>query len=247
MLKSRLVKAVAIIPARMASTRFPGKPLADLQGKPVVRWVYERAAQARSISDVLVATPDQEIADVVSAFGGRAVMTSALHRSGTDRVAEAAQTTSADIVVNVQGDEPLISPDSIDRAVEPLVADPQAEMASLMMRVDRVSAADPNLVKVVVDRQGFALYFSRSLIPYDRDGGADAPVYGHIGLYAYRRDFLIRFAALEPTPLEKSESLEQLRAIEHGFRIRMMEVAERPLGVDTPEDLERVRRALLTA
>lgn len=172
-------------------------------------------------------------------------MTSALHRSGTDRVAEAAAAADADVVVNVQGDEPLISPDSIDLAVEPLFQDAQIPMSSLMVPVDRDTAADPNLVKVVVDRQGFALYFSRTLIPYDRDGASEARVYGHVGLYAYRRDFLIRFASLEPTPLEKSESLEQLRVLEHGYRIRMMEADERPLGVDTPEDLERVRRILL--
>ncbi len=231
----------------MASTRFPGKPLADLCGKPVIQWVYERACRARSISSVLVATCDAEIAEAVSAFGGQPVMTSPLHRSGTDRVAEAARLTDADIVVNVQGDEPLISPASIDLAVAPLAEDEQVHAASLMVRIDRGAAADPNLVKVVVDRQGFALYFSRSVIPYDRDGGWQAQLYGHVGLYAYRKDFLIRFASLEPTPLEKSESLEQLRALEHGYRIKMMQVEEKPLGVDTPEDLERVREMLLRA
>lgn len=245
--------AVAVIPARMASTRFPGKPLVDLAGKPIVQWVYERAAQAASVSRVIVATCDTQIADAVVGFGGEVVMTSDRHRSGTDRIAEAAGGLDADIVVNVQGDEPLIDPRSIDRAVEPLLHDQDILMSSLMVAIDRDAAADPNLVKVVVDVEGFALYFSRSPIPYERDPqmGRDLKsrpirtgIHGHVGLYAYRKDFLLKFASLDATPLERAESLEQLRALEHGFKIKMVEVADRPLGVDTPEDLERVRQAL---
>jgi 3-deoxy-manno-octulosonate cytidylyltransferase (CMP-KDO synthetase) len=237
--------ASAIIPARMGSTRFPGKPLADLAGKPIIQWVYERASQAGSLSSVVVATCDREIADAVTAFGGLVVMTSDTHRSGTDRIAEAAREVEADIIVNVQGDEPLIDPASIDLAVEPLLSDDGAVMSSLMVPIDRDSAADPNLVKVVVDVEGFALYFSRSPIPYERNPLESKSIYGHVGLYAYRKDFLLKFASLDPTPLEMAESLEQLRALEHGFRIKMVEVTERPLGVDTPEDLERAREVLL--
>jgi len=232
----------------MASTRFPGKPLVDLAGKPIVQWVYERASQAASVSRVIVATCDEEIADAVAAFGGEVVMTSDKHRSGTDRIAEAARDVKADVIVNVQGDEPLIDPKSIDKAVEPFVHDEDLVMSSLMVPIGREAAQDPNLVKVVVDVEGFALYFSRSPIPYERDPTPSGTgVYGHVGLYAYRKDFLLKFASLDATPLEKSESLEQLRALEHGFRIRMVEVEDRPLGVDTPEDLERVRDVLLKA
>lgn len=227
----------------MEATRFPGKPLADLCGKPMIQWVYERASSARSISEVVVATCDQVIMDAVTSFGGEAVMTSDQHRSGTDRLAEAAIGIDADIIVNVQGDEPLIDPSSIDRAVEPLLREAEVTMTSLMVPIDSESAADPNLVKVVVDRRGFALYFSRSPIPYQRHT-LEGKLYGHVGLYAYTRSFLSTFASLEPTPLEKAESLEQLRVLEHGYRIRMVEVAERPLGVDTPEDLDRARATL---
>ncbi len=237
----RMISA-ALIPARMGSTRFPGKPLVDLAGKPIIQWVYERASQAVSVSRVVVATCDAEIADAVTGFGGEVVMTSDKHRSGTDRIAEAARDIKADVIVNVQGDEPLIDPCSIDRAVEPLLHDESIVMSSLMVPIDREAAKDPNLVKVVVNVKGFALYFSRSPIPYERN--PVQLILGHVGLYAYRRDFLMKFASLEPTPLEKAESLEQLRALEHGFKIKMLEVADRPLGVDTPEDLERVRRIL---
>lgn len=239
-----VMKTVAIIPARMASTRFPGKPLVDLCGKPIIQWVYERASGARRVSRVLVATCDREIAEAVAAFGGEAVMTSPAHRSGTDRVAEAAAGLEADVVVNVQGDEPLIEPASIDRAIEPFDVDDGVVMSSLMVPIDRDEAADPNLVKVVVGLDGCALYFSRYPIPYERNELVGRSIYGHVGLYAYTREFLMRFASLEPTPLEKAESLEQLRALEHGCRIKMVEIARRPTGIDTPEDLDRVRRML---
>lgn len=237
------MRAAVIIPARMAATRFPGKPLVDIGGKPMVQWVYERAARAEGVSRVIVATCDREIADAVEAFGGEAVMTSDAHRSGTDRVAEAASGLDVDVVVNVQGDEPLIEPSSIQRAIEPFEADPSIAMTSLMVAISPEQARDPNLVKVVTSLSGDALYFSRSRIPFERSGEGTAHVYGHIGLYGYTKEFLLKFASLEPTPLEKAESLEQLRVLEHGCRIRMVEVADRPLGVDTVEDLERVRAA----
>ncbi|MGC8862004.1 MAG: 3-deoxy-manno-octulosonate cytidylyltransferase [Armatimonadota bacterium] len=256
------MNAVVIIPARMASSRFPGKPLADICGKPMVQWVYERASQATGISGVIVATCDREIADAVRRFGGEAVMTSDKHRSGTDRLAEAAAELEAEIIINVQGDEPLIDPVSIEKALAPLERGSEV-MASLMVPITREEARNANLVKVVVSLDGHALYFSRSPIPYCRDEQARARVsetdrhgqtehkksraegiFGHVGLYACTRDFLLRFASWEPTPLEKTEALEQLRVLEHGYRIKMVEIAQRPMAVDTPEDLERVRDAV---
>ena len=238
------MKAVVIIPARMAATRFPGKPLIDLCGKPMIQWVYERASKAAGVCRVMVATCDQEIIDAVSGFGGEAVMTSSEHRSGTDRLAEAASKLDADVVVNVQGDEPLIDPKSIELALAPFETEPDIVMTSLMAPTDRETAKDPNLVKVVVSADNYALYFSRSPIPYERKPLESRPIYGHVGLYAYTKDFLLKFASLTPTPLERAESLEQLRVLEHGYRIKMVEVADRPLGVDTMEDLERAREAV---
>lgn len=224
----------------MAATRFPGKPLIDICGKPMIQWVYERASLASKVSRVFVATCDPEIRQTVEAFGGEAIMTSDKARSGTDRLAEAAANLDTDVIVNVQGDEPLIDPESINCALEPFESGTMPDMVSLMVPIDRVSAQDPNLVKVVVALDGHALYFSRSPIPYERTTLKGHTVYGHVGLYAYTREFLLKFASLEQTPLEKTESLEQLRVLEHGYRIRMVEIAERPIGVDTIEDCERV-------
>lgn len=241
-----VMKAVVIIPARMGATRFPGKPLIDLCGKPMVQWVYERASKANGVSRVMVATCDQEIIDAVTGFGGEAVMTSKAHRSGTDRLAEAAADLDADVIVNVQGEEPLIDPLSIERALEPCALDSRVLMTSLMAPISPDLAKDPNLVKVVVTNDNYALYFSRSPIPYERKPLEGRPIYGHVGLYAYTKDFLLKFSSLEPTPLEKAESLEQLRVLEHGYRIRMVEVADRPLGVDTWGDLERVKERIMS-
>ena len=229
----------------MGATRFPGKPLADLCGKPMIQWVYERAAKAGGVSRVIVATCDREIIDTVRGFGGEAVVTSDKHRTGTDRIAEAAVDLDVDVVVNVQGDEPLIDPDSIEKALGPFAEGDGAPMVSLMTPIDSEAAKDPNLVKVVVSRDGYALYFSRSPIPYERKPLRGMSIYGHVGVYAYTKEFLLTFAALEPTPLEMAESLEQLRALEHGYRIRMVEIAARPLGVDTVEDLERAAKAIM--
>lgn len=229
----------------MAATRFPGKPLVDLCGKPMIQWVYERSRSAYGVSQVIVATCDLEIMEAVRAFGGEAVMTSSAHRSGTDRLAEAAAALDADVIVNVQGDEPLIDPASIELALKPFTSDNEITMTSLMTPIDAQTAQNPNLVKVVVDMQKHALYFSRSPIPYERNPLQDSHIYGHVGLYAYTRDFLLKFASLQPTPLEKAESLEQLRVLEHGYRIKMVEIKDRPLGVDTLDDLEKARLAII--
>lgn len=249
------MKAVGIIPARYASTRLEGKVLLDIAGKPMIRHVYERASQSPSLSEVLVATDDERIAEVVRGFRGEVRMTSPHHLSGTDRVAEAASQLSADIIVNIQGDEPLICPSMIEDALLPLVEGSDAHMSTLCRRITQAQEVfDPNVVKVVMNQYGFALYFSRSPIPFHRDlwkGPVSSPQkarvalgYKHFGLYAYRRDFLFRFSALPPSPLEKIEQLEQLRALEHGFRIRVVETEEETIGVDTEEDLRRVRAFL---
>ena len=246
---------VALIPARYDSTRFPGKPLAELAGRPMIEHVYRRAAAAESVDAVVVATDDARIATAVERFGGVARLTRSTHRSGTDRLAEVAEDLACDIVINVQGDEPLVDPRTLDELVAPLESDPSLKMSTVRRRiVDREDYTNPHVVKVVVDADGHALYFSRSPIPFVRASAAASasgspspePVFKHLGLYAYRRSFLLAFARLQPTPLEIAESLEQLRALEHGFRIRTVETEHDSVGVDTPEDLERARR-LMTA
>jgi 3-deoxy-manno-octulosonate cytidylyltransferase (CMP-KDO synthetase) len=236
---------IAIIPARFASTRLPGKALADIGGRPMIEHVYRRASAARSVSSVIVATDDERIYRAVAAFGGTAHMTSPRHPSGTDRLAEVAANTACDIIVNVQGDEPLIDPATIDQAVAPLLEDRALEMSTLRHRIDdRTEIENPHLTKVVVDRDQYALYFSRAAIPFLREGGTPAPAWAHIGLYVYRRTTLLRLASLPPSVLERSEALEQLRALENGIRIKVVETVHRSIGVDTPEDLERVRRLM---
>ena len=215
----------------------------------MIEHVYRRAAAARLVDAVLVATDDERVRDAVAAFGGNARMTRPDHPSGTDRLAEVANALSCAVVVNVQGDEPLLEPESIDEAIAALLEDPSNQMATLCRPIEEPSEfQDPNVVKVVRDRAGFALYFSRAPIPHARGaGGGRAPALKHIGLYVYRREFLLRLASLAPTPLEKAESLEQLRALEHGFRIRVVESAHDSVGVDTPADLDRVRRLVASA
>ena len=241
-----------IIPARYGSTRFPGKPLADLWGKPIIQHVWERARQSRLAGRVIIATDDERIAAVARGFGAEVAMTRADHPSGTDRVAEVARALDADIVVNVQGDEPIIDPAHIDATVAPLTADPTIPMGTLCCPIEEIAElANPNVVKVVLDRRGFALYFSRLPIPFVRDERARAcpersrrvARYRHLGLYVYRRDFLLSLAGLAPTPLEQAERLEQLRVLEHGHRIRVVIVDRASPGVDTPADLERLRAA----
>jgi 3-deoxy-manno-octulosonate cytidylyltransferase (CMP-KDO synthetase) len=209
----------------------------------MIEHVYRRTAAARSISSVMVATDDERIADAVRAFGGSVRLTSAAHPSGTDRLAEVAAGLACDLVVNVQGDEPLIEPAMIDEAVAPFASDPALEMSTLRRRFDDPrDPLNPNMTKVVVDRDGHALYFSRAPIPYVREGCPPARAWLHVGLYVYRRECLLRLAALPPTELERSEALEQLRALEHGIRIKAVETRHVSIGVDTPDDLERARR-----
>ena len=212
----------------------------------MIEHVYRRAAASRHVDAVVVATDDERIADVVRKFGGDVRMTSSAHATGTDRLAEVAAGLDCDLVVNVQGDEPTIDPSSIDAAIEPFHHDASLAMTSAFLRFSGgQDPGDPDVVKVVTDRRGFALYFSRARIPFPRGAqDAGAGPFKHIGLYVYRRDFLIQLAALEPTPLERSESLEQLRVLEHGFSIKMVETTHDSIGVDTPADLERVRRQL---
>ncbi|MFY9611193.1 MAG: 3-deoxy-manno-octulosonate cytidylyltransferase [Blastocatellia bacterium] len=251
-------EAVAIIPARYASTRLPGKPLLPLATIPMIMHVVERASRARLVGRVIVATDDQRIADVVRRDGAEARLTSPSAESGTDRVAEVAASMGAGIVVNVQGDEPLIEPSTIDAAIEPLVDDPTLQMSTTSEPIVSVEDVfNPNLVKVVCDTHGFALYFSRSPVPYirplegltleaslRRDPALLSNYRKHSGLYAYRSEFLKEFARMEPSPLERLEALEQLRALENGIKIRVVRVELRSIGVDTRQDYERVKRMI---
>jgi len=234
------MKVLCVIPARYASTRLPGKPLLDIAGKPMVVRVYERASKANGVSDTLVATDDERIKAAVERSGGKAMLTRGDHPTGTDRLAEvAAAFPDVDLIVNVQGDEPLIEPALIDELIAQFEGEPELAMATVKTEIeDEAERANPNNVKVVCDKEGYALYFSRSLLPYPRKGGC--PVYKHIGIYAYRRDFLLAYAKMQPTPLEQAESLEQLRALENGYRIKVVETKARFVGVDTAEDLAKV-------
>ena len=211
----------------------------------MIEHVYRRASDARSVSSVIVATDDERIFRAVQAFGGDVRMTAATHQSGTDRIAEVAAALSCDLIVNVQGDEPLLDPEMIDQAVSAFAGDPALQMSTLRRRMaDPAERQNPNVTKVVVDRDGYALYFSRAPIPHVRDGCPPAPAWRHVGLYVYTRECLLRLSQLAPTELERSEALEQLRALEHGVRIKALETMHDSIGVDTPEDLERVRRLI---
>ena len=249
-------QAVAIIPARYASSRFPGKALADIAGKPMIQHTYERVQQAAQVCRILVATDDDRIAKTVEDFGGCAVMTSPYHTTGTDRLAEVAADLSEALIVNVQGDEPLIHPEMIDAVIGVLADEPDLPMSTLKIRIETPDDIfNPAITKVVTDLNGYALYFSKGPIPFCRNEwgdfarrGAGLPdfvppqVACHVGLYAYRRDFLLRYAELPPTPLEQLEQLEQLRVLEHGYRIKVADTTHTSIGVDTPEDLEKARR-----
>lgn len=236
---------VAIIPARYASVRFPGKVLADLCGKPVIRHVYERVAQSTAVARVVVATDDERIVRAVQSFGGEAVMTSPEHASGTDRVAEAAAKTGGDIIVNVQGDEPLIEPALIDKVVSNIIGDNAIACSTAASPItDSAVYQDPNAVKVVMDKCGHALYFSRSPLPYYRDGFYGGGAFLHVGIYCFRRSFLSVYSSLGPTALEKAEKLEQLRILEHGYVIGVVMTDSVPKGIDTVHDLEMMRSIL---
>jgi 3-deoxy-manno-octulosonate cytidylyltransferase (CMP-KDO synthetase) len=252
------MSVVAIIPARYGSTRLPGKPLAKIGGKPMIQHVYESVSKARALDRVLVATDDRRIENAVRAFGGEVMMTSPDHASGTDRLAEVARTLKADWLVNVQGDLPFIHAETISRAVGPMRRDRTIPMGTVCTPIlDEAEWRNPNIVKVLTDRAGFALYFSRAPIPYFRNSVIDPKGgrisarskqrlwgYRHLGLYVYRRAFLLKFARLRPTALERIESLEQLRALQNGYRIYVAEVDERSVEVDTPADLKKAERYL---
>ena len=241
-------KILGVIPARYASSRFPGKALVSIGSKTMLQHVYERVLLARYLTNVTIATDDQRIYDAARRFGAAVRMTRPDHLSGTDRVAEVASTEAAELIVNVQGDEPLIDPAAIDAAVLPLVEEPAIPMGTLKKRIeDPREVNDPNVVKVVTDRFENAIYFSRSAIPHQRDNikgpNANQSVqYKHVGLYVYRRDFLLRYPALPVGPLERAERLEQLRALENGHKIRVVETEYESIGVDTPEDLDKVTK-----
>ena len=257
------MSAIVIIPARYASTRFPGKPLALLKGKPVIQHVYQHAMHSRLADEVVVATDSRTIFEKILSFGGKAVMTSPNHASGTDRIAEVASSMNYDIIVNVQGDEPLIQSEMIDDVIS-VLDDPRASMGTLAVRIrDRREIFDPNVVKVVFNRDGFAFYFSRAPVPYHRDewkdiegvrglglgiGPPQLPTtnhcFKHIGIYSYRKDVLAQLSELPESRLENIEKLEQLRALEHGFTIKIKETVHETFGVDTPEDLERIEKCL---
>ncbi len=242
------MKVYGIIPARYGSTRLPAKVLADIAGKPLIQWVYERARKSPSLDRLVVATDDERIHNRVKSFGGEVLETSSTHPSGTDRVCEAARILRAqdkDLIVNIQGDQPLFEPGMIDELVGPLRNDPSINMGALMYPIRTPEElANPSVVKVVFDRKGFALYFSRSPMPYVISTSSEPRYYKHIGPYAYRMEFLVKFTQIERGMLEQWESLEQLRALEHGYRIKVVETKFDSQEVDTSEDLEKVRKIM---
>lgn len=230
-------KTVAVIPARFGSTRFPGKVLANLGGKPIVQWVWERAVKSKA-DDVIVATDDEKVASAVRAFGGKVAMTSPSHPSGSDRVWEAAGKTGADIIINIQGDEPLMPPEIINALINAMSSEPAPDMATAVVPCPRAEyERNPNIVKAVLSKDLYALYFSRSMIPFLRDGGTEMETYRHWGIYAYTHNALKKFVSLPESPLEKCEKLEQLRALENGMRIKVIKTNFSSIGIDTPEDL----------
>jgi len=245
------LKIIGIIPSRYASQRLPAKSLADIHGKPMVQHVYERASQSRLLTDVIVATDDERIESVVKGFGGHVVMTPTDIRSGSDRIAHVARSLESELIVNVQGDEPLIEPKVIDQTIQVLLDDADAVVSTAVKKIISLDELlTPSVVKVVIDRKHFALYFTRSLVPFVRDSAEvtdwlkHAAFYKHLGIYVYRSSFLQQYASLAPTPLEQAEKLEQLRILEHGYRIKVTLTEYDSIPVDTQEDLERVRRQI---
>lgn len=235
---------IGVIPARYSSVRFEGKVLADIMGKPMVQHVWERAKQVRLLDEVIIACDHEAIADVARGFGAKVVMTSKSHACGTDRIAEVVNPLEVKVIVNIQADEPLVHPTMIDSVARALLDNPAVSMATIMKKIEDQSLInDPNVVKVVTDKNNFALYFSRSAIPYLADNSSvKAPVYfKHIGLYGYTKDFLFTYKNLPESNLELTEKLEQLRVLEAGFKIKVVETKFETIGVDTPEDLERVK------
>jgi 3-deoxy-manno-octulosonate cytidylyltransferase (CMP-KDO synthetase) len=241
------MNAIGIIPARYASSRFPGKSLADILGKPMIQWVYERANRTKFLDKVIVATDDQRIFDTVTNFSGNVVMTSPTAANGTERVAEVAQNLDSKLIVNIQGDEPLIDPGVIDQLVILMQENPAAPVGTLVKKIEDVeNLINPNIPKVVLDKDFYALYFSRSIIPYHRDlidqrkWIRNEKYYQHIGLYIYRREFLLKFVKLPMSNLERIERLEQLRILENGYKIKVALTETDSIGVDVPSDIDRV-------
>lgn len=238
------MKVLGVIPARYDSTRFPGKPLADIDGKPMIQWCYESSLKSKLIDKLIVATDDKRIFDAVKKNGGEVVMTSKKHSSGTDRIAEAAKKYKCDIVVNIQGDEPFIDYRIIDKAIEALRKDKTAQVSTAARKIKGKEINNPNNVKVVFDNKFNALYFSRSVIPYDRDGKGKANHYKHYGLYVYRKDYLMKITKLPESSLEKTEKLEQLRVLENGGKIKIVLTNKDSVSIDTPEDLKGIKKWL---
>ncbi|MFA5260525.1 MAG: 3-deoxy-manno-octulosonate cytidylyltransferase [Candidatus Omnitrophota bacterium] len=241
------MKIIAVIPARYSSTRLPGKVLALIQGRPMIEHVYRQARQSRCCDEILIACDDPRVLEAAAGFGAHAVMTSVDHLSGTDRIAQAVQNVPADIVINIQGDEPLIHPEMIDAIAEAIRSDESCVMATLARKItDPEDVDDPNIVKVVLDHQGNALYFSRSAIPFNRDKipFKHLEYYKHFGLYAYRKDFLMKLKSLPPSALEQTERLEQLRVLQAGHKIKVVLTNRDTISVDTAEDLRRVEAFL---
>jgi 3-deoxy-manno-octulosonate cytidylyltransferase (CMP-KDO synthetase) len=238
-------KAIIVIPARYGSTRLPGKALAEIEGRPLVQHVYDRAIRSRLASDCLIATDDARICRACEGFGGNVMMTSPDHNSGTDRMAEVASKLHADVYINVQGDEPLVDPDAVDLLIKTMFDDPSIKMGTLKRPMNSYEDfTNPNMVRVVCDKDDFALYFSRAPVPFltrDRFEEHRGLVFKHIGLYSFRRDFLLEFSKMPPSPLERAERLEQLRVLEAGIRIKALTTDYESISVETPADLERVR------
>ena len=236
------VKSVfAVIPARYHATRFPGKLMQMLGDKPIIRHVYTNAKQTGLFNDVFVVTDSDIIYQEITGNGGKAIMSKKEHESGSDRIAEAVADINADVIVNIQGDEPFIEKEPLEKLVR-LFDDPDVRVASLMRKISKEEAENPNNVKVVTDRSGYALYFSRSVIPFQRDGGSPVKYFLHVGVYAYKKDVLMKFTQWPQTALEKTEKLEQLRYLENGIKIKMAETDYNNIAIDTPEDLEKAKK-----
>ena len=236
-----MTKTAIIIPARYGSSRLEGKPLIVVEGKPVIQWVYEKAKQAKLADIIIVATDDERIFDAVKAFGGNVEMTSVNHKCGSDRIKEVAlRHPEISFIVNLQGDEPLIKPESIDEVAKNVKEDANADISTLIRKITPEEAENPNLVKCVVDINGFAMYFSRSKIPFERNEGK-SDFYGHLGIYGYKREALLKMTELPQSSYEMSESLEQLRALQNGMKIKTSVVDFIPVGIDTVEDLEKFK------
>jgi len=239
-----MAKTLAVIPARYASTRFPGKVLAQLGGKPIIQHVWERAVQSKA-DEVLIAVDEQKVFDAVCAFGGKAVMTSKNHPTGSDRIWEVAKKSDAEAIINIQGDEPFVKPEVIDSLIDAITAPSAPDMATVVVPCPRAEFENnPNMVKVVLSADSHALYFSRSMIPFLRVGGKETETYRHWGIYAYRRTALERFVSLPEGKLEQCEKLEQLRALENGMRIKVIVTPYSSIGIDTPEELVKAEAFL---